>query len=259
MAYDNRRRARNLLVGVAAVPGAVVLVIGVLVGLVAGRALLGLGAGVVVGVATAAGAVWLAVSRADRAVLAMAGAAPADDRQQARLFNLVEGLRLAHGLPEPALYVVADPGRNALVLGRDPRHPSMVVTVGLLDALGRVELEAVLAALLARVRRNDIAATTLAVAVPATEGLRRRLLDAAVAPDTDTASDLDAVDLTRYPPGLIGAFEKMADGKAAVSTADPRIAPLWLVDPTPGPSTGGAEGTPMRLSIDLRIAALHEL
>jgi heat shock protein HtpX len=54
-----------------------------------------------------------------------------------------------------------------------------------------------------------------------------------------------AVSLTRYPPGLVTALEKMNQSTTAVRGASPAIAHLWLVPP------GGA--------LEERIGVLREL
>ena len=64
--------------------------------------------------------------------------------------------------------------------------------------------------------------------------------------------DRAAVDVTRYPPGLVGALGKIRDRGADVPGANPLGAHLWLVPP--------AVGSLLELpSIDDRIAALREL
>src|SRR5213075_2084860 len=79
------------------------------------------------------------------------------------LYNLVEGLCIASGLPMPRVYIVDDPAPNAFATGRDPRHAAIAVTSGLLEKMDRVELEGVLAHELSHIRNYDILVSTLAV------------------------------------------------------------------------------------------------
>jgi len=77
----------------------------------------------------------------------------ADDPQ---LFNVVEELCLAGGLPMPRIYVINDTAMNAFATGRDPQHASVAITVGLRQKLNRDELQGVMAHELSHVRHYDI-------------------------------------------------------------------------------------------------------
>ncbi|MGH9036326.1 MAG: M48 family metalloprotease [Acidimicrobiia bacterium] len=219
----NRRR---FLVGIAAFV--------VFTGLVG--AILGGGSGViggaVIGVVVAAAAYFFS----DRIALAAAKARPADPVDHARLHNVVEGLCVAAGLPKPALYVVAEPAPNALSVGRNPKAASLVVTTGLLDGMTRVELEGVVAHELAHIRNHDTLMTTTAVGLLFLRGL--------LSPRRETLADVGGVRITRYPPGLISALEKLRGG------ADRRsgswvTAHLWINAPHP--------------TLDQRLAELRDL
>jgi len=95
------------------------------------------------------------------AVLAMSGARPITKEDDPQLYNIVEELSLASGLPTPALYVVDTPAMNAFATGRDPRHASVAVTSGLRQRLRRDELQGVLAHELSHVQNFDIRFMTL--------------------------------------------------------------------------------------------------
>jgi heat shock protein HtpX len=218
--------------------------VGVPVGIVA--LLLGAGPLAVVPavVAGAAAAAWLWHDAEGRALRAL-GARTATERDEARLHNLVEGLCARAGLPKPGLHVVDDRGVDAAALGRDARRSSVVVTRGLLDALDRVELEGLLALELALIRRHETRLPTLAVGLgrlgPAIVGL-------AIGPgDRDAPADAAGVALTRYPPGLLHALEKVAASPSAAAGSRP-AGHLWL-----------SAARPHAPSLDERIAALREL
>lgn len=235
----NRRRALLLLGSLIAV----FVLFGLLVGFVARIPLVGLGLALVAGLGAAA---WVYAS-ADGLALGRSGAVPASPDDYSRYHNITEGLCVAAGIPKPALYVVRDDAINACAIGRDPAHAALVVTTGLLDRLDRIELEGVLAQQLSHIRSHDIFPAT--VAVPLVGMLAPPLLPLAVGTDREAVADQIGVRLTRYPPGLIAALEKMGTGTAGAVAAPRATAHLWLV-----PSREGL-GTPLAK----RIAALKEL
>ncbi|MDP9075251.1 MAG: M48 family metalloprotease [Actinomycetota bacterium] len=250
---DNKRRATLLI---AASAGVVATVVG-LVALVLAGPVVALAVFVVVGAAVAAAAWWGSEPLAVR----LLGAAPADPVTHARLFNLVEGLCANAGVPQPALHVLPDPGINALSMGRNPRHATLVVTAGLLEQLNRVELEAVLAHELSHIKSDDILTATVAVAlcgllgaparaaaghgpgavggllllpVSALAGLGLRL---AVDPLREELADASGVSLTRYPPALVSALEKMQRSGTLVASGSAATAHLWLARSVPAPES----------------------
>ena len=81
--------------------------------------------------------------------------------EQKQLMNVVEEMAIASGLPKPRVWVVPDPDPNAFATGRDPATASVAVTEGLLAALSRDELQAVVAHEMAHVRNLDIRLMTL--------------------------------------------------------------------------------------------------
>jgi heat shock protein HtpX len=95
------------------------------------------------------------------AVLAMSRARPVSRDQDPQLYNVVDELRLAAGLPMPALYVIDTPAMNAFATGRDPQHAAVAVTSGLRERLKRDELQGVLAHELSHVQNLDIRFMTL--------------------------------------------------------------------------------------------------
>jgi heat shock protein HtpX len=95
------------------------------------------------------------------AVLAMSGARKISRDDDPQLYNIVDELRLASGLPMPQLYMMDTPAMNAFATGRDPEHASVAVTSGLRQRLGRDELQGVIAHELSHVRNFDIRFMTL--------------------------------------------------------------------------------------------------
>ncbi|HOE95087.1 MAG TPA: M48 family metallopeptidase [Candidatus Sumerlaeota bacterium] len=85
---------------------------------------------------------------------------PAEAR---RLFNVVEEMTLAAGLPRrPDVYVLDTDSLNAFAVGRNPERAAVAVTIGLLRKLNRDELQGVVAHEIGHVRNLDIRFLTLA-------------------------------------------------------------------------------------------------
>ena len=180
--------------------------------------------------------------------LAALGATRADPVGDARLANLVDGLSMSAGLAPPRLEVVEADGLNALAAAGKAGKGVIAVTTGLLRELELIELEAVLAELLVQIRRGDAVPATMTVG---TFGLGRRL---AAPAERDALADQAGVALTRYPPALAAALEKIETKGAEVPGSPPAMAHLWVADP------GGADQRdPARLPLSERIEALREL
>ncbi len=233
-------RAVRIAAPFVAVPA---VVIGLVVGLTAG-AVFGVVAFAVVGVGLAA---WVRAA-GDRLVLARLGGRDADPGQDARLWNLVEGLSIGAGVHQPRLRVIESRGLNAVAAGTSPTRAVLGVTSGLLAELDRIELEAVLAEELVQIRRNETFPGTV---LAATFGLGR---GRAYPADRDIQADQAAVALTRYPPALAAALEKIEGKGAEVSGQGSYMALLWLADP------GGVDAPGRgRLPLRDRVEALREL
>jgi heat shock protein HtpX len=208
----------------------------------------------------------------DKAALAISHAKPADPHEYARLYNLIEGLCIASGLPKPRLYIIEDDAPNAFSTGRNPKHAAIAVTTGLLAKMNRVELEAVLAHELSHIRNYDILVMTLTVTMVGIIALlsdfflrfmffggRRDNNDSnnplgvifmifgfillifapiiayvmqfAVSRKREYLADASGVQLTRYPPGLISALEKLKADNTVIHSASKATAHLWIEEP----------------------------
>lgn len=219
-------------------------------------------AGIAVLVVVAGVLGWWAWAAGDWIVARRLGGREADPVAHARLCNLVEGLAASAGVHQPRLVVVDGPGLNALAAGTSSRRAVLAVTSGLLEELTRMELEAVLAEELYLIRHEEIRPGTV---LAATFGLGRRV---ALLADRDSSADQGAVSLTRYPPALASALEKIGDRGSAVPGQPGYLSHLWLADPRPvpagqpvpaagrGPDRLVAAG---RLPLSERVEALREL
>ena len=294
----NRRKSAALIAGFVLLLVLVGFAVGVLTnhGLVGTLIALGLSA------AFAFASYW----KADAIALAVSRAQPADPQQYQRLYNLVEGLCIAGGLPKPRIYIVDDPAPNAFATGRDPRHAAIAVTTGLLEKMNRVELEGVLAHELSHIRNYDILVSTLAVTLVGgiailtdtairlmwwnggrvrrdgdrNEGnnplafvgfallivapILAKIMQATISRRRETLADISACQMTRYPPGLISALEKLRDDTTVTHSATTATAHMWIEQPMAGVGDRGKLGSIHRMfdthpPLEERIALLREL
>jgi len=259
--------------------------------------------GIVLAVVIAAASAVLGYWKSDSVALAVSRARPAPESEYARYHNLVEGLCIASGLPKPRLYVIDDPAPNAFATGRNPNNAAVAVTTGLLEKMNRVELEGVLAHELSHVKNYDILVSTVAVVMLGVVALladlclrwswfggsRRRdrdntavifavvalvlaivgpivakLMQLAITRRRESLADFSAVEMTRYPPGLISALEKLRAEPAVVRSGSRATAHMWIEDPMPQSREQGRMSRLNRLfnthpPLEERIAALREL
>ena len=89
-------------------------------------------------------------------VLAISRAKPIEKTDDPQLFNVVEELSIAAGLPMPQVYLIDDPAPNAFATGRDPAHSAVAITTGLREKLTREELQGVMAHEMSHIRNHDI-------------------------------------------------------------------------------------------------------
>lgn len=99
----------------------------------------------------------------DRIVLAISRARAVQKEEYPYLYNTVEGLAIAAGLPAPRCYIIDDSAPNAFATGRNPKNAVIVVTTGLLDKLNRVELEGVIGHEMSHIKNYDVLVQTLTV------------------------------------------------------------------------------------------------
>jgi heat shock protein HtpX len=90
------------------------------------------------------------------AILAMQGARQLRKEDDPELFNVVEEMSIAAGLPMPRVYMINDTAMNAFATGRDARHAAVAITRGLREHLSRDELQGVMAHEVAHIRHLDV-------------------------------------------------------------------------------------------------------
>lgn len=77
------------------------------------------------------------------------------------IYELVEELCLAGGMPMPKIYITPGQDPNAFATGRDPQHASLALTQGLLKIMNKREVQGVIGHELSHIRNYDIRVTTL--------------------------------------------------------------------------------------------------
>ena len=113
-------------------------------------------------------AIWLVLtlisfSSGDQILLSASRAQPVTHDVHPQLFNVVEEMKIAAGLPAmPKIYIINDPAPNAFATGRKPENASVAVTAGLLARLNRDELQGVIAHEISHIVHRDILFVTLA-------------------------------------------------------------------------------------------------
>ena len=105
----------------------------------------------------------ISFSSGDQILLAASKAKPVTHDVHPQLFNIVEEMKIAAGLPAmPKIYIINDPAPNAFATGRKPETASVAVTAGLLGRLNRDELQGVIAHEISHILHRDILFVTLA-------------------------------------------------------------------------------------------------
>ncbi len=235
-------------------------------------------AGVVLAIIVAIAMSWTGYYYSDKIILSMSRARPVEKGEFPYLYNVIEGLSIAAGLPTPKMYVIEDTAPNAFATGRDPEHSAVAVTTGLLAKLDRVELEGVIAHEMSHIKNYDIKLASLAVVMVGIVTLladwllrsfwwggRRdrdddnafgavlmliglvmailapiiaQLMRLALSRQREFLADASGAMLTRYPEGLASALEKLASDREPLEAANKATAHLYIVNPLKG--MGGA-------------------
>jgi heat shock protein HtpX len=91
-----------------------------------------------------------------------------------------------------------------------------------------------------------------------------KLMQAAVSRRRETLADVSACQMTRYPPGLISALEKLRDDSTVTHSATTATAHMWIEQPMSGVGDAGRFGALNRMfdthpPLEERIALLREL
>ena len=111
--------------------------------------------------------VWLVMSlvayfQGDNILLAVSGAKEIEKKDHPRLFNIVEEMTIASGLPKmPRVFIIDDMALNAFAAGRRPDRAVVAVTAGLLGKLNRDQLQGVVAHEMSHIVNRDVLLMTM--------------------------------------------------------------------------------------------------
>ncbi len=223
--------------------------------------------------------------------LAVNGAQQIEQKDNPRLYRIVENLAITEGMPMPKVYIMDDPAPNAFATGRDPNHAAVCATTGLLELLDDSELQGVMAHEMGHVKNYDIRVNMIAFAMVAVIGLladillrmtffRDRdsnnnqimlllgiaaailaplaamLIQLAVSRQREYLADATGALATRYPEGLASALEKIGSrGSALKSHQNSSTAHMFFANPLKGKSIASLFST--HPPIEDRVARLR--
>jgi heat shock protein HtpX len=287
MQAANRRKTIGLLMGMGALMWFVVYAAMTYFG--------GTGAGIVpIAVGISLVSVWGAYYGSDKLVLTMTGAKLIQESDNPKLFNLIQEVTIASGLPMPKVAVVIDDAPNAFATGRNPEHALIAFTTGILDVMDRDQLQGVIAHELAHVANRDtlvsaVAATTAGAIAIVSDVLARMMffggrrdnnnanpiallvslvilimaplaavmLKSAISRKRESLADATAVSFTRNPAGLRSALEVLAADSTVVQQRSTAVAHIWIESPLDAKSVSKMFST--HPPIQERIAVLKSM
>jgi heat shock protein HtpX len=217
--------------------------------------------------------VWGSYYGSDKLVLTMTGAHVITREDNPELFNLVEEVVIASGLPMPKVAIVNDTAPNAFATGRDPDHALIAFTTRILEVMDRDELQGVIAHEMAHVANRDtlvsaVAATTAGAIAILSDFMARMMffgggrdrrdgnanpillvvsllimilapiaammLRSAISRRRESLADATAVSFTRNPAGLRRALETLATDSTVVRQRSNAVAHIWIESPLDG-------------------------
>ncbi len=240
--------------------------------------------------------VWGSYYGSDKLVLTMTGAKLITREENPQLFNLIEEVVVASGLPMPKVAIVNDSAPNAFASGRNPEHALIAFTTRILEVMDRDELQGVIAHEMSHVANRDtlvsaVAATTAGAIAILSDFLMRMmwfgggrrdrdsnsnpfalvislvvlilapiaaaLLKSAISRKRESLADATAVSFTRNPAGLRKALEVLAADSTVVHQKSNAVAHIWIESPLDARAASRLFST--HPPIEERIAALRAM
>jgi heat shock protein HtpX len=240
--------------------------------------------------------VWGSYYGSDKLVLTMTGAKVVRREDAPELFNLIEEVVIASGLPMPKVAIVEDSAPNAFATGRNPDHALIAFTTRILEVMDRDELQGVIAHEMSHVANRDtlvsaVAATTAGAIAILSDFLMRimffgggrrggnqnqnpvalvlslvvlilapiaaLLLKSAISRKREALADATAVSFTRNPAGLRKALEVLAADSTVVRQKSNAVAHIWIESPLDAKSVSKLFST--HPPIQERIATLRAM
>ena len=200
--------------------------------------------------------------------MVMTGAKEITKKDNPRFYNIVENLSITTGLPIPKVYIIDDKAPNAFATGRDPKHAAVAATTGLLDIMNDKEVTAVMAHEMSHVKNYDIRVSMIVFGLVCVIGLisdlafrmmfygnRQRnnegspvgyvlvliaavlspivasLAQMAVSRQREYLADASAVNITRYPEGMIDALKKLQSHSTPMKSQNVAAEAMYINNP----------------------------
>lgn len=224
------------------------------------------------------------------------GAKEVSQKDEQRLYRIVENLAITDGLPMPKVYVMEDPGLNAFAMGRNPDHAIVCATRGLLDAMTDTEIQGVMAHELAHVKNYDVRVSLVAFAMASIIGIMSdvvlrmmfwgggdgdndgpsnpifmvigviaiilapivaALIQMAISRKREYLADASGALTTRYPEGLASALEKIANSSSTLKKQNSSTAHIFFANPLKKKSFSALFST--HPPVEERIARLRQM
>ena len=241
--------------------------------------------------------VWGSYYASDTLVMRMTGARIIQESDNKKLFDLIDEVCIASGLPMPKVAIVEDSAPNAFATGRNPAHAVIAFTTGILDLMDREQLQGVVAHEMSHVGNRDtlvsaVAATTAGAIALLSDFLTRilffgggrrdsrdgnsnpvalivslvvlilapiaaLLLKSAISRRRESLADATAVSFTRNPAGLRSALEALAADSTVVRQRSTAVAHIWIESPLDARAASRFFAT--HPPIEERIAALRAM
>ena len=218
---------------------------------------------------------------ADKAALSIHNAVQIEKADSPRLWRIVENLSITTGIPMPKVYVINDAALNAFATGRDPKHASVAITTGLLEALDDNELEGVMAHEIGHIQNYDIRVSLISFGLVAAisilsdmilrtflwGGLKNdnrssspymyivvivalilipiiaTLIKFAVSRKREYLADATGALTTRYPEGLASALQKIENNGSIMRKQSTSTAHLFISNPLKDATIGNLFST----------------
>jgi heat shock protein HtpX len=208
--------------------------------------------------------------------LKMSKAVPVSEQEAPELHRMIAGLAARAGVPKPSVYMTPAEQPNAFATGRSPKHASIAVTHGIMQALPARELEGVLAHEMGHIKNHDILIASIAAMVAGAISavanflqfsllfggdddnplglvgtlatiilapIAAAIIQMAISRQREYVADATGAQLLGDPNPLADALEKLQHGAEAIPMKiNQSAAPLFIVNPLAANARGGRGG-----------------
>ena len=227
-------------------------------------------------------------------VLRMYKAQVVDRSQAPQLYEMVDRLRQRAGLPMPTVAIAPQDQPNAFATGRNPENSVVCVTRGLMQLLGKEEMEGVIAHELAHIKNRDMLLQTVtatmagaismlaqmamwarifgggdrggagqaigAIAMIILAPIAAGLVQMAISRQREFKADAVGAEICGRPLALASALRRLEAGARRIPMdVAPAAAPLAQVNPLAANGGGMSKLFSTHPPMDDRVAALERL